>query len=136
MALSPYGDRRSRARWPVERDPVFGCELWQGEVHKGMPVMQVRGRSRGAHRLAYELEHGALPTGVELDHLCRRPTCINPAHLERVTRSENEKRKSFRYRLRTMTRCSTGHDLQRYGALTPEGGRICRVCSGLTQLPT
>jgi hypothetical protein len=45
-----------------------------------------------AHRLAYTLTYGPVPKGLDLDHLCRVPRCINPEHLEPVTRSENKLR--------------------------------------------
>ena len=45
-----------------------------------------------AHRLAYTLTYGPVQKGLDLDHLCRVPRCINPEHLEPVTRSENKLR--------------------------------------------
>jgi hypothetical protein len=50
------------------------------------------GRFRGnvlAHRFAWERINGAIPTGLDLDHLCRVPSCVNPSHLEPVTHHEN-----------------------------------------------
>ncbi len=127
--LPPSGGMDCSVRWPVERDPVFGCELWRGELNKELPVCWRDGCKLYAHRLAYESAHGPLKPGIELDHLCRRPLCVAVAHLEPVTRSENEKRKGFRYRTRTMRTCRAGHDLELYGMLTPEGGKVCRTCS-------
>jgi hypothetical protein len=49
-------------------------------------------RLHKAHRASYELFIGAIPKGLDLDHLCRRRSCINPLHLEPVTRSENLRR--------------------------------------------
>jgi hypothetical protein len=47
------------------------------------------------HQLAYQLEKGLVPEGLELDHLCRNRTCCNPDHLEPVTRAENMARAGF-----------------------------------------
>jgi hypothetical protein len=38
-----------------------------------------------AHRAYYEERYGPLPSGVQLDHLCRTPACVNPEHLEPVS---------------------------------------------------
>lgn len=40
----------------------------------------------------YEQVHGRVPDGMELDHLCRVRSCVNPDHLEAVTRTENVRR--------------------------------------------
>lgn len=41
------------------------------------------------HRAMFEVMKGALKTGLVLDHLCRRPSCMNPHHLEQVTNRDN-----------------------------------------------
>jgi hypothetical protein len=85
------------------------------------------GRQR-THTKAWVEANGAVPEGKELDHTCRRRNCRALHHLELVTRSENELRKSWRYRARRKT-CSKGHDLQIHRAVTPEGGVTCRTCN-------
>ena len=45
-----------------------------------------------AHRFAYEASHGDVPRGLDLDHLCRNRSCVNPTHLEPVTRRVNARR--------------------------------------------
>lgn len=81
-----------------------------------------------AHRWAYENLVGPIPEGLELDHLCRVPACVNPDHLEPVTKAEN-RRRGLQGVLRT--RCKNGH-LQ-----TPENiytrpsqptVRLCHIC--------
>lgn len=108
-----------------EYDPVFGCQLANGK--QDSDGYAFHGRSR-AHRVAWESEHGSIADGMELDHLCRRRNCVALHHLELVTRSENEKRKSWRYRARR-TMCPQKHPMVLNAIVTPEGGRVCRACN-------
>lgn len=80
-----------------------------------------------AHRAAYELTRGPIPDGMELDHLCQNPPCVNPGHLEPVTHAENMRRAMS-------THCINGHEY------TPEntgkggtGGRNrrCLACAAV-----
>lgn len=109
-------------------DPIFGCHLWTGSLSdNGRPIRWMGKRPVYAYKLAYEAKYGAVAEDRVLDHGCRRPLCCNPDHLEPITKSENEKRKSWRYRLK-MTKCPRGHSLDD-AMVTPEGGRLCRTCS-------
>lgn len=47
---------------------------------------------RLAHVVMYELLVGPVPAGMELDHLCRKPSCVEVYHLEPVTHRENLRR--------------------------------------------
>jgi hypothetical protein len=49
-------------------------------------------RTALAHRVAYEALVGPIPDGMTIDHLCRNKRCLNPAHMELVTRGENTRR--------------------------------------------
>lgn len=133
VSTAGHGDHRSRtsaALLSTERDPVYGCELVTSRLDA--EGYAYHGRSR-AHLVAWIAEHGELgktPTGerLELDHLCRRRHCIALHHLEPVTRSENERRKRWAYRVgRAM--CQHGHDLATTRIVTPEGGVVCRQCN-------
>lgn len=109
---------------------VDGCWLWTGCVNgKGYAAF----RSNGAHRFAYEWFVAAIPTGFEVDHLCRVRRCVNPAHLEAVTGMENRLRGTgYPYRFGT---CRRGHDLARVGLSrnSRDGEVLCRECRRITQ---
>ncbi|MGQ5576033.1 HNH endonuclease signature motif containing protein [Streptomyces sp. ECR3.8] len=69
------------------------CWLWLSRKNpKGYGQMTVDGHPRSAHRVSYEAFVGPIPDGLEIDHLCRVRHCVNPSHLEPVTRSENIRR--------------------------------------------
>ena len=75
----------------TELNPVSGCLLWTGGCSP-YGVLSLDGLYRYAHRVAYEIARGPIPAGLQIDHLCRTPACVNPDHLEAVTVSENVRR--------------------------------------------
>lgn len=77
----------------VEPEPNSGCWLWTGYRNQGgYGVTSLDGQARLAHRVSYEVASGPVPEGLELDHLCRTRPCVNPTHLEAVTRAVNIRR--------------------------------------------
>lgn len=76
-------------------DPVTGCWVWQHyKDRKGYGVIKRKGKGYRAHRHIYEQHRGKIPEGLQLDHLCRNTSCVNPDHLEPVTNAENTRRSS------------------------------------------
>ena len=72
------------------RKTEHGCWVWLGaKMRNGYGQLVVGGVHYAAHRYAYQELVGAIPAGLDLDHLCRNRACTNPDHLEPVTRSEN-----------------------------------------------
>jgi len=75
--------------------PATGCWLWIGALaDNGYGVAGIPGTSRArvAHLQSFVRSRGAVPAGLELDHTCRRRYCVNPDHLEPVTRTINVRR--------------------------------------------
>lgn len=84
----------SRPRSVLYRvDPEFGCWIWQGACSwNGYARVKRDGKLVWAHRWYYEQLKGPIPEGKDLDHLCRNTKCVNPEHLEPVTKAENQRR--------------------------------------------
>lgn len=90
-----------------------GCWNWTAyKTPKGYGMVQFRGMTWRAHRAVYTLFRGEIPNGLTLDHLCRNPGCVNPAHLEPVTMRENVLRGiGLAAANARQTNCKAGHPL-------------------------
>ena len=114
-----------------------GCWLWLASQYGGgYGQAVIRRRHFQAHRVAYELVVGPIPEGHDLDHVkargCTNRNCVNPSHLEPVTRRVNVLRgESPVAHQAQQTHCKNGHEF------TPENTRYragrnirsCRACS-------
>lgn len=90
------------------------CWLWTGaRSGAGYGRFKVEGSLYSPHRLVLGWSNPLVDiSSLDVDHLCRRPSCVNPTHLEAVTRSENVRRGSGPdvARGRSSDYCSKGHD--------------------------
>jgi hypothetical protein len=105
-----------------------GCWIWQGATGGGYGQIRdfINGRHVivGAHRVSYMIHRGPIPPGLEIDHLCRNKTCVNPDHLELVTSGENTRRYSA-----LITHCPHGHAYEGENVVLDKyGHRSCRAC--------
>lgn len=121
--------------WPErfwERVDASGdCWEWTGCIVRGYgQVAQPGGARRVAHRVSYELLVGSTPEGLELDHLCRNRRCVNPDHLEPVTKSVNARRSySVAGVNARRAECVNGHPFDEVNtAMRPNGSRRCKRC--------
>lgn len=116
-------------------EPNSGCWLWAGSLGSGgYGQVYLGGRNPlGAHRVVYEFLVGEIPRGLDLDHLCRVRSCVNPAHLEPVSRRVNLRRGiGFAAQRAKQTHCTHGHEFtEKNTILRPNGTRDCRECNRL-----
>ncbi len=101
-----------------------------GTINKGQGTNGI-GRKYLAHRFAYELAVGPIPVGLDIDHLCRVRNCVNPDHLEAVTRRENLMRSPIALTALNARKiqCTKGHALADDNLVVhSDGKRGCRTC--------
>lgn len=99
------------------------CWIWNGSVNVyGYGQIMLAYKNLKVHRVAYELLVGPIPTDMTIDHLCLNKLCVNPEHLEVVTRAENTSRGQ-----KEMF-CRNGHDMAVTRYTSPKGKTECRTC--------
>jgi hypothetical protein len=119
------------------------CWLWTGYIKPNGYATFYPGGGRHVdkvyvHRWAYEATRGPIPEGLEVDHLCNVRHCVNPAHLEAVSRRENLDRRNdtqgwqrlpVRGQPRALkTHCKHGHAFDEVNTYWHSGYRYCRAC--------
>ena len=114
-------------RFWAKVDKSGECWQWAGVHAQGYGRCWWNGHSAAAHRVAFELTVGPVPEGLELDHLCRNRGCVNPAHLEPVTRRENARRAAA---VHDTGHCPQGHPFDEANTYRHRGTgwRVCRQC--------
>lgn len=114
------------------------CWYWTAaKSHGGYGVVRRNGRNYPAHRWIYEYINGELPDKTECDHLCRNRSCVNPDHIEPVTKLENVRRGESGKWQRDKTHCPHGHEYTEENTMwtihkhkngTHYNTRVCRKC--------
>lgn len=86
--IRPYGDIEGRF-WDYV-DKTETCWNWKSTKNaNGYGTLRDNeGRSKLAHRVSWKVAYGDYPVS-ELDHMCHNRGCVNPEHLNEVTRFQN-----------------------------------------------
>lgn len=113
-------------------EPNTGCWLWLGYIYPKTGYGDIC-RTKGhelAHRFSYRLHKGPIPVGLQLDHLCRVRSCVNPSHLEAVTARTNQLRggDTLAAKNARKTECPRGHPYSGDNLYIERGSRMCKKC--------
>lgn len=75
-----------------------GCWYLEGLTPDAYGYVKIyfQGTTSKAHRVSHELYNGAIPEGIQVDHMCRVRHCVKPAHLQLATPKENSENISLR----------------------------------------
>jgi hypothetical protein len=120
-----------------DRGGPSACWPWRGWINDGgYGVVALGGKTSRAihiraHRLAYELVHRQpIPPELTIDHLCRVRHCVNPAHLDVVTKGVNVLRgETTAARHARVMACPQGHSYDEVNTeWKADGSRACRIC--------
>lgn len=129
---------RARFFEKVRKGEGDACWLWTASTNNhGYGWFGVGDAVCLAHRVAWVLEHGSLPSRTKVLHTCDTPACVRPSHLITGTQKQNLEDMATKGRGRNhntgRSHCKRGHEF------TPENtkefernGRIersCRVCA-------
>ncbi len=116
-------------------DKSSDCWIWQGSDNgNGYGQISKNYKKIYVHRLSYEIHKGQIPDKMTVHHLCMNTKCVNPEHLEIVSRAENT---LLGYAInaaasskRAITHCPSGHEYNKKNTYVDKrGGRRCRPCN-------
>lgn len=111
----------------VEYDPS-GC-WFQKSIYKAKPkskknpypMIRYNGEPRRTYQVVYELYYGR-PCTRDIHHTCEIKRCINPEHLEKLSRSAHKLRHQKDV-------CDRGHPLVEPNLIPrKDGRRRCKIC--------
>lgn len=137
IKIAPPARKRGQHRLISDKERFFervgnpdnnGCWPWEGAVinkRYKYGSFFFRGRKTTAQRVSYILHIGEIPAELEVDHTCNNPNCVNPAHLQAITKSQNLSKRSITKKI-----CWRGHPLSGDNVVLEKEGKVrrCKIC--------
>lgn len=137
---------RFRSFTQIGLDPRADCWMWTGSMMwKGYGRFHIWGKAVRAHKFAYMLSNGPVPSGLVIDHVCHNEDaacaggisclhrrCVNPFHLDAKTQRGNVLSSPLApARINSeKTHCPQGHAYEGENLFVRTNGqRECRACS-------
>lgn len=119
--------------------PRGDCHQWQGaKFQSGYGEAWNGEKYVRAHRRAWELLHGPIPSGMDILHTCDNPSCCRDEHLYVGTPLQNAADREARGRGNHVgganhpeskkTHCPQGHPYDQANTIRRRGSRECRAC--------
>ena len=67
------------------------CMAWKYGLNRdGYGTLTIDGRQELAHRAVFIQTQGTIPEGMQINHLCNRPYCVQPSHLYAGSKQDNK----------------------------------------------
>lgn len=86
-----YKGLTSEDRFWSKVDKSGECWEWTGiKGPTGYGVIKINPHNIRVHRLSFLWAKGPIPEGLQVDHICHNPSCVNPDHLRLATNKQNQ----------------------------------------------
>ena len=67
------------------------CMVWKYPLtREGYGYLTIDGKRERAHRIVFIQTRGEIPEGMQVNHLCNRPYCVQPSHLYAGSKQDNK----------------------------------------------
>lgn len=129
---TPMFDHKTLSRFWSKVDKFNGtCWTWKTSVCRdGYGRFWWNGFTIRAHHFSLLTAGIEIPPGMQVDHLCRNRSCVNPLHLEVVSPRENTLRSPVAPAAANArkTHCKYGHPFDEKNTRYQKDGRYCYAC--------